>query len=389
MSGSPHVALLTGWYYPDTVGGTEAYVQTLAHDLQDDGYRVTVAAPSTDGEQSYVHNGVDVYRYPITSTPSTDEVRGDVPPEHLDAFAAWLDETAPDLVHAHSYTRGCSVHHSRCVRERSIPFFATVHIPEVTCPRGTMMRWGTTPCDGTVRALRCGACALHDQGMPRPFAVIAAAVSQTGISRRLPGRLGTVLQYGHQILRGHDRVMEWFDLAERVVVVSGWLDDVLRRNDVPPENIVVSRHGLPASHIPDDPRPVRCLAEDEPLRVGFVGRFVPIKGVDVLIDAVRHLPASVPVALDLYGTVADTQRDYYERLKERAASDARITFSGELTSENRHRVYASFDVVAVPSQVLETGPFVVLEAFAAHRPVVGSNLGGIAERVDEIARAHV
>jgi glycosyltransferase involved in cell wall biosynthesis len=34
-----------------------------------------------------------------------------------------------------------------------------------------------------------------------------------------------------------------------------------------------------------------------------------------------------------------------------------------------------------PSQGLETGPLVVYEAFAAGTPVVGSNLGGIAELI--------
>ncbi|MDP9171223.1 MAG: glycosyltransferase, partial [Acidobacteriota bacterium] len=40
-----------------------------------------------------------------------------------------------------------------------------------------------------------------------------------------------------------------------------------------------------------------------------------------------------------------------------------------------------YDLLAVPSQWLETGPLVVLEAFAAGTPVLGSDLGGIAELV--------
>ena len=38
-------------------------------------------------------------------------------------------------------------------------------------------------------------------------------------------------------------------------------------------------------------------------------------------------------------------------------------------------------MVAVPSQSMETGPLVVLEAFAAGLPVLGSALGGIADKV--------
>jgi glycosyltransferase involved in cell wall biosynthesis len=39
------------------------------------------------------------------------------------------------------------------------------------------------------------------------------------------------------------------------------------------------------------------------------------------------------------------------------------------------------DALVVPSQLLETGPIVVLEAFAAGTPVIGSDLGGIKELI--------
>ena len=42
-----------------------------------------------------------------------------------------------------------------------------------------------------------------------------------------------------------------------------------------------------------------------------------------------------------------------------------------------------YDLLAVPSRWLETGPLVVLEAFAAGIPVIGSNLGGISELVED------
>jgi len=42
-----------------------------------------------------------------------------------------------------------------------------------------------------------------------------------------------------------------------------------------------------------------------------------------------------------------------------------------------------YHAVTVPSQCLETGPLVILEAFAAGVPVIGSKLGGIAELVTD------
>jgi glycosyltransferase involved in cell wall biosynthesis len=42
---------------------------------------------------------------------------------------------------------------------------------------------------------------------------------------------------------------------------------------------------------------------------------------------------------------------------------------------------AGYDLIAVPSRWLESGPLVVLEAFAAGVPVLGACLGGVAELV--------
>ena len=44
-------------------------------------------------------------------------------------------------------------------------------------------------------------------------------------------------------------------------------------------------------------------------------------------------------------------------------------------------IMADYDLIAIPSRCLETGPLVALEAFAAGVPVLGANLGGIAELV--------
>ena len=44
---------------------------------------------------------------------------------------------------------------------------------------------------------------------------------------------------------------------------------------------------------------------------------------------------------------------------------------------------ADYDFVLVPSQWLETGPLVALEAFAAGVPVIGSALGGLLHQITD------
>jgi len=118
------------------------------------------------------------------------------------------------------------------------------------------------------------------------------------------------------------------------------------------------------------------------IRVGFVGRFNPVKGIHTLIKAVRKIPQHIVIELKIYGrSNSQEEIDYLRKLKRLSRGDRRIEFCGELTDKNYTQVFSSFDFIAVPSLWLETGPYVILEAFQAGVPVIGSNQGGIAELV--------
>jgi glycosyltransferase involved in cell wall biosynthesis len=87
--------------------------------------------------------------------------------------------------------------------------------------------------------------------------------------------------------------------------------------------------------------------------------------------------------LDIYGVSQGGAGDAYQQeLQNLAQKDPRIRFKYPVPAEKVVKILAEYDLLAVPSQWLETGPMVVLEAFAAGIPVIGSNLGGIAERVE-------
>jgi glycosyltransferase involved in cell wall biosynthesis len=73
--------------------------------------------------------------------------------------------------------------------------------------------------------------------------------------------------------------------------------------------------------------------------------------------------------------------DYRRELVALSAGDSRVIFRSPLAADRVVDTLASYDATVVPSQLLETGPLTVLESFAAGTPVIGSNLGGIAELV--------
>ena len=385
MPHKPRILYLVGWFYPDSVGGSEHYVYLLAKDIQARGWEVMVAAPSIDEEEhNYIHDGIAVYRYPVTTHPSLPEVRSEVPPRHFEIFQDWLRRNKPDIVHIHSRTRGCGFFHMRYVKQLGIPLVLTIHAADFMCVGGTAMLWGVYPCDGVLRNYRCTACWLKKQGVPWLIAIILARapISIANQMRNIPNKLATSLAMVKLFIekREHDKII--VGLSDKVVVVSKWLLEVFLLNGIPREKIFFSPHGLPQEAI--DYKDHRSFRNSGPLRIGFIGRFNYIKGPHILIKAIKRLPKDCRVELRLYGRINSREDErYFKRLKKITHNDVRIKFCGELRQENYQEAMRNLDIIAVPSLWLETGPLVVLEAFIAGIPVIGSNAGSIPELVTD------
>jgi glycosyltransferase involved in cell wall biosynthesis len=195
----------------------------------------------------------------------------------------------------------------------------------------------------------------------------------------------------------HRCAREFLAEADHVVAVCEWVRAVLLRNGVPAEKITLSRQGLCQEtnckaesgkqkvEISAVSFPLSTFGGRQPLRVAFLGRLDPTKGVDILLRAMRAMPEA-QVAVDIYGIAqGEAGRAYEAKLRAMGKADTRITFHNPVPAGRVVETLRAYDVLAVPSQWLETGPMVVLEAFAAGVPVLGSQLGGIAELVrDEV-----
>jgi glycosyltransferase involved in cell wall biosynthesis len=117
-----------------------------------------------------------------------------------------------------------------------------------------------------------------------------------------------------------------------------------------------------------------------PLRFGYVGSFLPSKGVDLLLDAFAPLAHLSPAraSLDLFGTSPWDGGAYARRL-ERTHARANVRFHGAFTHDRLAEVLAQIDVLVVPSRWFENAPVTLDEAALAQIPVVVAGHGGMAE----------
>lgn len=110
--------------------------------------------------------------------------------------------------------------------------------------------------------------------------------------------------------------------------------------------------------------------------VGFVGRLVPEKGIDVLVDALAPLDGQLLVVGD-----GPERRALEARVA--AWPRGRAVFAGAVAPEDVPDHLAAFDLLALPSRTTATWAeqfgHVLIEAMAAGVPVIGSSSAAIPE----------
>ena len=364
---------------PDPPGGTEIYVSELCRNLDALSVRSVVAAPAAR-ESRYTVAGLDVRRFAVGDPLSLEELYGG-DGAACASFARILDDEVPDVVHQHAFTAACSHLLIEECKRRGIPVVLTIHTPTVTCQRGTLLEHGTTPCDGRLAVARCAACTLDAFGSGSASAHVLAHVPTAlgevlgWLERR--GGAWTALRMSSLLQRRHDSVVTALQAVDRIVVLTPWVAALLEANGISSDRMVRSAHGL----VPRLVVNARARGTEPELRVVHLGRADKTKGTDLLIRAVRQAP-QLQIALDIFTVVqSPTGVDLLRDLQRLAGDDERIRFLPALPPDEVVSRLATYDVIAVPSQWMETGPLVVLEAFQAGTPVIGSALGGIADKV--------
>lgn len=373
-----HVAFT---YLPDPPGGTEVYVGRLCGHLDRAGVECVIAAPGPFDRIDLI-DGIKVRRFacePDRQTLETLYGAGD--PIATASFERVLIDERPDVVHQHALSPACSIELVRCATRHGVPVVFTVHTPSVFCQRGTLLRWGKAVCDAAWSPEACTPCVLDGSGaggaVGRIVSVVPDSVGRAVGRHGLSGGAWTALQMPALMRQRLAAVDELFATAARVVSLCHWTTRLLTANGVASDRIVHSPHGVDAQPT----RHGRARSASAALRLVHLGRLDPAKGTAVIVQAMA-LDPSLQVTLDIYGSrQTGSSGAIVGQIRTILENDARITLHPAIPQGDVGRCLQDHDVVLVPSQTAETGPLVVLEAFAAGVPVVGSALPGITEKV--------
>ncbi len=267
-----------------------------------------------------------------------------------------ITEIAPDIVHAHHYTIfGVETFP---IIKRAAPNCRTVvtlHEFLAICHNhGQMVKTGNNRLCNRESALDCSRC-FPDKA-PRDFFL-----------RK---------RYIQTMLRDVDMfISPSAFLAERYIA---W--------GLPAERMCVLENMPPAEHQPGRARrmPDSVRAAGQDIHIGFFGQMSPLKGMTTLVEAARELAAAKVdnLVIDLYGDYSNQPPEFQTMVLEALQkTDGNVHYHGPYDNADVLDLMRGVDAVIVPSIWWENSPVVIQEALQARKPVICSNIGGMAEKV--------
>lgn len=193
-------------------------------------------------------------------------------------------------------------------------------------------------------------------------------------------------------LRKH-RYQSYFRLVDQFVSPSEFLRNRYIDWGIDPARIVVIENGQPSGKSLA-PRPLR--AGETRNRFGFFGQINPYKGVSVLLEGLASLRRSQrrDILLEIHGANLENQsaafRERIAALRAPLEAEGCLQWVGPYEPFQMAERMANVDWVVVPSVWWENSPMVIQEAFTFGRPLVASNIGGMAEKIrDGVNGVHV
>jgi len=175
-----------------------------------------------------------------------------------------------------------------------------------------------------------------------------------------------------QSISSHLREMRRHWTLDSLLVGSRWMRDELLMNGAPADRVEIVPPAVPSGGAVPPGVPEGDL-------VLYVGQLIRGKGVDRLLEAVARLEHPCRVVLAGQGNHESELR----RLAQRHGIADRVDFRGWVAPADLGALYRAATVIAVPSRWPEPFGMVGLEAMHHARPVVGFDVGGIRDWLDD------
>ena len=328
-------------------GGAERYLLDISKRLEAQGHEIIPFA------MKYSQNLETPYERFFVSQVETERTRFDW--QGLRTFGrmlysfeakkkmdALIKEVQPDLCHIHNIYGQISPSILDTLHKNKIPVVITVHDHHLVSPSYNVWAQGCGPEDIPHGIIRATFSRFHKDSFAASFAQVLAF--------RLHQMFGI---YKHKV----DLFLCPSVYMRRRLIAAGFPAQKVR-----------------ALHNPVDTEVIRPSYQHRGYFL-FVGRLSPEKGGAMILHLARLLS-------DIHFKIVGSGPEQ-ERLEQKGKELKNVEFLGFRTGDALQELYHGAIAVLIPSRVQENFSYTALEAHASGKPVIGSEVGGMGEIVQD------
>lgn len=283
-------------------------------------------------------------------------------PEAKRNFQALCEEFRPDVVHLNNVHRQItlSILDAPYLRENKVPVFYTAHDYVTVCPGYLMLDGDGRVCDACLEDGHYRHC-IERRCVKGSRAKSALAAMEASFNR------------AHKSNQWIDKVIAPSRFMRSKLIEGGWSEGkvVFLQNFA--DDAILDRAANAGADATDRENPYLL----------FFGRLSVEKGVDTLLRAFDAALPSLPQNMRLVVVGDGPDSADFKALTSSLGCASRIEFAGYQTGGALQAYVERASLAIASSRWRENMPYSIVEAFAAGTPVVGTDIGGIPELVDE------
>lgn len=341
------VLLVNKYHY--VRGGSETYYFGLAELLRKAGHEVIFFAmqdkKNIPCEQSeYFVSNVDFNGELSVREKVNAAMRMIYSLEAKKKISALIEKEAPDIIHINLFHRVLTASIVDAAKKYHIPVVLTMHDLNCFCPNHTMLDHGKI----------CEAC-LHGNYLN--------CVKRVCFKDSRAKCLMAALESEYNKLSGLYNKIDLYitpsEFYRKKMIESGLTrNKVLCLRNFLPKNMFETEKSVGGSYYL------------------YFGRLSEEKGVMTLLEAVQNVPE---VRLEIAGT-GPMEQELQDYVRNENMDDC-VHFNGFLSGKPLSDIVAGAKCIVLPSEWYENGPYSIMEAMAAGKPVIVSGKGGLPEIV--------
>lgn len=329
---------------PDFMAGSEVYSHTLVQELARNGHKIFVFTriendffkPYQIFDECLKYDDNEIFIRRINKPKDYCYIDKFID-KHIDkAFENYLKEIKPDIVHF-GHLSHLSINLVNIAKKFGKKIVFTLHDFWLFCVKGQLINKNNEICKNP-SIKNCQKCSLY-----------------------------------HPTQKQVERTFELLENVRNKVDIfispSYTLRNFFIKQGIEKSKIIYQKYGFNTKIISYRRRKFN---KNSKLKFGFLGRIIPTKGINILLEAFKDLPSE---KLQIYGHINDSQK--------RFLTLPNVEFMGAYNNMNINKILDSIDILLVPSIWLENSPLIIQEAFLAGVIVIASDLGGMAELIKE------